>query len=276
MTLSSLIAKAGRFLRLFVDLAVLAGLAVGFYIWLDRNFRRVMNDRFKPYDSYIRGAFALGNDKYDDAMLAFDVAFPSFSKNPNDPLNRTILSVLCNNYLFALSNCEHHDRYAGQFAKISKLVFENTIPPEAADFTSIGWIELRTGELALAEKAFKRAIQLASVRQDDTDTAGAYRGLLLVNLAAGNIPVAKADLDESDLHNPSGCSQCDLDATSISNKELILIYPKFGTALASLKQQLPDVYDAYPITKSAPHFQRPDVSPKKKRNETAVHTDRSQ
>jgi tetratricopeptide (TPR) repeat protein len=270
MRLPVSIGRFGHYLRWLADLTIILGLALAFYFWLNRNFRAVMDERLKPYDAYIRGVFSFGDDRYDDAIFAFSSAFPAFSENAKDPLTRSTLSVLCSNYLQALSSCEHPEKYAGEYSKVAKLVRDNTIPPISRDFDSIGWFELRTGQLAPAETAFKRAIQLASTSEPNEDLVDAYKGLLLVNLATGNVPAALAAFNEVNIRKPGSCNKCSLMALSRTNKELALMYPQFGPAKDSLTSKLPD--DEYIAPYDIP-FSRPSRNdlPRKNPDKTVKH-----
>ncbi|MFZ1220188.1 MAG: hypothetical protein WAO00_12905 [Chthoniobacterales bacterium] len=250
-----------RHLRFAVDLVAILAVGWGIYAKINGDVRKLLTERFDWYDDYLKGVIALNDERYDDAIAEFEISFPFFMKDIGFAKNRPPAAALCSNYLRAIANCQHPDKYAAQFTRVSK-VFDDTLSPETPNLISIGWYKLRTGSAADADVAFRRGLQLTSGYENQSDISQAYRGLMLVSLANDDIPRALVNFREANQRDSSICNSCYISETSPVIKELILLYPKFASARQKLQVQIPadtyyDTYDSFAPNSNVPNSNLP-------------------
>ncbi len=224
---------------ILVNILAIGGIAAGGYMWINHRIDTVIEKRLQPYTRLIEGQNADDHFRYDDAIVALDDAFTTFSHHLNDNSARDTMSAVYDAYLHALASCDDPNNYSSNFNRAVKLFDDNALSPKAHHILFMGWYRFRTGQLDAARTDFNRARQLYAPQDMGLGIAEAYKGICCVYLADGNVNGAIDAFKEASERDTTGEMVFDYDPASPENRRISNLYRPFATAFNAFNSRRP-------------------------------------
>lgn len=177
-----------------VSLLAGVGLAIA---WLESSVNSRIEKRVMPFESYMQGVSFNVNEDFDRAIPLLEKAYNeiggSFDYKTTSAEERY---PVIEHYLTALANSENPEDHLHRMNTIvqqerTKITLNHYANKHA------GWYYLRIGDPLKARERFRRAIIGFEARKQYMDSAFCYNGLMLLELADGNIDAAFVNAREA-------------------------------------------------------------------------------
>lgn len=177
-------------------ISFLAGVGIAI-AWLQSSVNSRIEKRVAPFESYMQGVSFNVNQDYDRAIPLLEKAYNEIGgtfdyKGGSSEERYPVIE----HYLDALANSENPEDHLHRM---------NTIVQQEATKITLnhyannhaGWYYLRIGDPLKARERFRRAIIGFESRKQYMDSAFCYYGLMLLELAGGNIDAAFVNAREA-------------------------------------------------------------------------------
>lgn len=165
--------------------------------WLESSLNSRIEKRVAPFESYMQGVSFNVNQDYDRAIPLLEKAYNEIGGTFDYKVGSTEERYpVIEHYLEALANSENPEDHLHRMNTIvQREATKITLNHYANNLA--GWYYMRIGEPVKARERFRRATIGFETRKQYKDSAFCYNGLMLLELADGNIDAASVNAREA-------------------------------------------------------------------------------
>lgn len=226
-----------------VVVSVLAGVGLAI-AWLESSVNTRIEKRVMPFESYMQGVSFVVNEDFDRAIPLLEKAYSEIGGTLD---YKTTLAEerypIIEHYLTAIANSENPEDHLHRMNEITQQeTTKVTLNPWAN--MHAGWFYLRVGEPAKARQRLQKSIIGFNMKKVYMESAFCYYGLMLLDLADGNVESAYANAQKASSRSSRkfGLSIMKSDLQAFPNEgwfqKLAIRYPRLQEATVSLGQRL--------------------------------------
>ncbi|HEV7644845.1 MAG TPA: hypothetical protein VGO50_12945 [Pyrinomonadaceae bacterium] len=236
---------------LILTLVAFGGLIVYLLVCLDQFVEGKIQKRLEPFELYAYALSLNHQEQYDDAIPLFEKSFDIFIERNKGATNSFEDKKLYENqgitvaydYMFAINNSNIPNKYHDKYDRIKEFLDKERPNTVFAD-NEFGWYNLRTGNLAEAEKNFQAAVSIYDASATKETKAKSFWGLTLTYLAKGDVKKAVENTKNAAAIHPAEYALPVMIASAESikkdkwHREIATVHPAFDASIEEYFKEL--------------------------------------